>query len=90
MSDHSGKLHTTVSGAAGDRIYTLGREYVEVLFEGVCGSTELQESQVAVFPHLQLLLLLPPHCHYDLMSIETHTHTHTVQSQAHAHRVNIC
>lgn len=55
-----------MSGVEREGMCTLCLEGAQVLSEGVCWTPELQKSQVAMFSHLHLLLLLLPHSYYDL------------------------
>lgn len=57
-----------------EKVCTLRLEGAQVLSEGVCWTPQLQKSQVSMFPHLHLLLLLLPHSYCDLTP-QTETNT---------------
>lgn len=60
------RLFTGIKKAGWWSLCTLCLKGAEVLFEGLSRTAELQKSQVTMFPHLHVLLLLPPHSYYNL------------------------
>lgn len=60
------RLFTGIKKAGWWSLCTLCLKGAEVLFEGLCRTAELQKSQVTMFPHLHVLLLLPPHSYHNL------------------------
>lgn len=60
------RLFNGIKKAGWWSLCTLCLKGAEVLFEGLCRTTELQKSQVTMFPHFHVLLLLPPHGYHNL------------------------